>query len=103
MVSSVSVGGVWCGVCVVQTIKTHAVSVQGRAYMQLIGWQNAWEQAPRRPRHPFPALMAGVNPGHVLVYTALKKLTIAMMSSTTHDVANTGTSTSLSKKQDPGT
>ena len=26
----------------------------------------------RRPRHPFPALMAGVNPGRVPVYTALK-------------------------------
>ena len=25
----------------------------------------------RRPRHPFPALMAGVNPGRVPVYTAL--------------------------------
>ena len=57
----------------------------------------------RRPRHPFSALMAGVNPVRVPVYTALKKLTIAMMSSTTHDVANTGTSTSLSKKKDPGT
>ena len=38
----------------------------------------------RRPRHPFPALMAGVNPGRVPVYTALKKkpqeLIIAMMS-----------------------
>ena len=29
----------------------------------------------RRPHHPFPAQMAGVNPGHVPVYTALKKLT----------------------------
>ena len=27
----------------------------------------------RRPRHPFPALMAGVNPGRVPVYTALKR------------------------------
>ena len=26
----------------------------------------------RRPRHPFPALMAGVTPGRVPVYTALK-------------------------------
>ena len=25
----------------------------------------------RRPRHPFPALMAGETPGRVLVYTAL--------------------------------
>ena len=27
----------------------------------------------RRPRHPFPALMAGVSPGRVPVYTAPKK------------------------------
>ena len=27
----------------------------------------------RRPRHPFPALMAGVSPGRVPVYTALKR------------------------------
>ena len=28
----------------------------------------------RRPRHPFPALMAGVTHGRVPVYTALKSL-----------------------------
>ena len=27
----------------------HAVSVQGHAYMQQIGWQNTWEQAPGVP------------------------------------------------------
>ena len=27
----------------------HAVSVQGRAYVQQIGWQNIWEQAPGVP------------------------------------------------------
>ena len=27
----------------------------------------------RRPRHPFPAQMAGVNPGRVPVHTALKR------------------------------
>ena len=27
----------------------------------------------RRPRHPFPALMAGVSPGRGPVYTALKR------------------------------
>ena len=27
----------------------------------------------RRPRHPFPALMAGETPGRVPVYTALKR------------------------------
>ena len=78
------------------------MSVQGRAYMQLIGWQNTWEQAPGVPRHPFPTLMAG-QPWPCACAHGPKKLTIAMMSSTTHDVANTGTSTSLSKKQDPGT
>ena len=29
-------------------------------------------QDSRRPRHPFPALMAGETPGRVPVYTALK-------------------------------
>ena len=29
----------------------------------------------RRPRHPFPALMAGVSPGRVPVHTALKNQT----------------------------
>ena len=40
----------------------------------------------RRPRHPFPALMAEEPPGRVSVYTALKKaphgLTMTMMSCT---------------------
>ena len=27
----------------------------------------------QRPRHPFSALMAGVNPGRVPVYTALQR------------------------------
>ena len=30
----------------------------------------------RRPRHPFPALMAGETPGRVPVYTALKSQAI---------------------------
>ena len=57
-------------VVVVQMINGNGVSVQALSYVQPIGWQNTWEQA-RRPRHPFPALMAGVNPGRVPVYTAL--------------------------------
>ena len=32
----------------------HAVSVQGHAYVQLIGWQNTWEQAPGVPATPSP-------------------------------------------------
>ena len=43
--------------------------------MHLIGWQNTWESDSRRPRHPFPALMAGVSPNCVPVHTALKKST----------------------------
>ena len=39
--------GVW-GVCGSDDYE-HAVSVQGRAYVQLIGWQNTWEQAPGVP------------------------------------------------------
>ena len=52
---------VWCvcGVCGARDLEND-VSVQARFYMHLIGWQNAWERAPGRPRHPFPALMAEV-------------------------------------------
>ena len=32
----------------------HAVSVQGRAYVHLTGWQNTWEQAPGVPATPSP-------------------------------------------------
>ena len=39
---------------VVQMIKKHAASVQGRAYVHLIGWQNKWEQAPGVPATPSP-------------------------------------------------
>ena len=42
----------WC-VCGTRH-QEHAVSVQGRAYMQLIGWQNTWEQAPGVPATPSP-------------------------------------------------
>ena len=53
----------------------HAVSLQGRAYVQLIGWQNTWEQAPGVLAIPSPALMAlmaRVSPGRVPVHTTLK-------------------------------
>ena len=58
-------------VVVVRMINGNGVSAQARSCMQLIRWQNTWEQAPGVPRHSFPALMAGVNPGRVPVYTAL--------------------------------
>ena len=52
------VGGWWLVVVlvvvVVRMIEEHAVSVQGRAYVQLIGWQNTWEQAPGVPATPSP-------------------------------------------------
>ena len=32
----------------------NGVSVQARSYVQLIGWQNAWEQAPGVPATPSP-------------------------------------------------
>ena len=32
----------------------HGVSVQARADVQLIGWQNTWEQAPGVPATPSP-------------------------------------------------
>ena len=55
------------------------MSVQGRAYMQLIGWQNTWEQAPGVPA--IPAQMAGVSPA-VYLCTRPKIDTPAGMSST---------------------
>ena len=45
----VCVGGA-CG----SSDSKHAVSVQGHAYVQLIGWQNTWEQAPDVPATPSP-------------------------------------------------
>ena len=43
-----------CVVCVVQMINGNGVSVQARSYMQLIGWQNTWEQAPGVHATPTP-------------------------------------------------
>ena len=42
--------------CVVQMINRDGVSVQARSYMQLIGWQNTWEQAPGAPATPEPSM-----------------------------------------------
>ena len=50
-------------VVAVRMIEEHAVSVQGRAYVQLAYWVAEHLGASSRcPRHPFPDLMAGVNP-----------------------------------------
>ena len=50
---------------------TH-VSVDMRQRMQLIRVAERLGAGSRRPRHPFPALMAEETPGRVPVYTALK-------------------------------
>ena len=53
-VGVVSCVGVVCVVCVVQMINdTASLSWHVRA-MHLIGWQNAWEQAPGVPATPSP-------------------------------------------------
>ena len=41
------------------------------AHMQLLRVAERLGASSRRPRHPFPALMAGVNPGPVPVHRAL--------------------------------
>ena len=41
-------------VVVVQMTQGNGVSVQARSYVQLIGWQNTWEQAPGVPTTPSP-------------------------------------------------
>ena len=67
------VGG-WCvcgGVCGTSHSE-HGVSVQARVYVQLIWVVEHLGASSLCPRHPFPALMAGVNPGRVPVHTALK-------------------------------
>ena len=51
----------WWWWCVVLAINGNGVSVQGRAYVQLIGWQNTWEQAPGVPP-PLLRLNGGGQP-----------------------------------------
>ena len=58
----------------------HAVSVQGHAYVQLIGWQNTWEQAPGVPATPSPPYGGG-QPWPCACAHGPKKLITAMMSS----------------------
>ena len=45
----------------------------GGKLMHLIRVAGRLGASSRRPRHHFPALMAGVNPGRVPVYTVLKR------------------------------
>ena len=56
--ASPSVGVVWAAdplvVVVVQMINGNGVSVQAHSYVQLIRWQNTWEQAPGVPATPSP-------------------------------------------------
>ena len=65
-------GVVWCVVCVVQMIKTRGSLSCEAPEMQLIRVAEHLGASSRRPRHPFPALMAGFSPGRVQGYTALK-------------------------------
>ena len=50
-----------CVVSVVQMINGNGVSVQARSYMQLIGWQNTWKQAPGVPATPSPPYWRGAT------------------------------------------
>ena len=59
-------------VCVVLTVCLTYVSVRIRPRDAPNWVAERLGASSRRPRHPFPALMAGVNPGRVPVYTALK-------------------------------
>ena len=63
---------VWCGVVVVvqAACMTH-VSVDMRQRDAPNWVAEHLGASSQRPRHPFPALMAGETPGRVPVYTAL--------------------------------
>ena len=69
------VGVVWV-VCVVLMIQTRGSLSCQAPEMQLIRVAEHLGASSRRPRHPFSALMAGVNPGRVPVYTAQKSLPV---------------------------
>ena len=51
---------------------THVPSIRASACIQF-GWQVTWESNSQRPRHPFAALIAGVNTGPVPVHKAPTK------------------------------
>ena len=57
----------WCGRLACMT----CLSVP-HSSMQRFRWQVTWESDSWRSRHPFPARMAGVNPGPVPVHTTLQ-------------------------------
>ena len=63
-----------CVVCVVRIIEGNGVSVQARACDASNWVAEHLGASSRRPRHPFPALLAGVSPGRVPVHTALRKV-----------------------------
>ena len=60
-------------VLVVQMIKTRGSLSCQAPEMQLIRVAEHLGASSRRPRHPFPALMAGETHGRVPVYTAQKR------------------------------
>ena len=64
---------VWCGgvVVVVRTVCLTYVSVHIRQRDAPNWVAEHLGASSRRPRHPFPALMAGVNPGRVPVHRTL--------------------------------
>ena len=62
-------------VVVVQTLlfDMNVSPLHANAHAPNSGGRTAGSQDSRRPRHPFPALMAGVNPGPVPVHRALPR------------------------------
>ena len=74
-------------VVVVRTLCICDVSVHATQMMHLFRVAERLGASSRRPRHPFPALMAGVNPGRVPVHRALHE---------TCSTCTTGTKTTLS-------
>ena len=66
------VESVVCGVCGTNDSR-HGESVLARAYYASNWVAEHLGASSRRPRHPFPALMAGATPGRVPVHTAQKK------------------------------
>ena len=68
-------GVVWCGVVWVVQMINDTASLSWRVrMMHLIRVAEHLGASSRRPRHPFPALMAGEPPGRVPVHTALKDI-----------------------------
>ena len=65
-------GGCGCGGCGSDVEHDTCLCRYEPSRLHLIGVAEHLRASSRRHRHPFPALMAGVNPGRVSVHTALK-------------------------------